>query len=153
MTKGKTNRNKISLPGNYLEPSDLLFHPNNIMATATLKNIEENFCDKKTNILTDEEDPPVTTERGKKIYFKVVRKMKKRGKRRLKDNSKLHDKFSQYNKICKIGVHFAKTLYQLNHSLFLLLFVGFISKNSDSKNTQFLRQNAICSHFFYSTLT
>ena len=125
MTKGKTNRNKISLgPEFFFDTSDLLFHPNNTMAKATLEHVGENFCDKKTNILTDEEDPPVTTERVKKIYvkkkyFKIVQiKEKKRGKRRLKDNSKLHDKFSQYNKICKIGVHFAKTLLEQTNNLY-----------------------------------
>ena len=65
---------------------------------------------------------PIKKEKIK--YFEIVRKVrqKKRGKRRLKNNSKLHDIYSEYNIICKIKVYFTRALikqanylYKKNH--------------------------------------
>jgi len=51
------------------------------------------------------------------LYFKIVRHTK-RGKRRLKDNSKLHDNLSQYNIICKIKVYLTKSLIKQANNLY-----------------------------------
>ena len=54
----------------------------------------------------NEPSPIINT---RKIYFRI-QKIKKRGKRRLKSNSKLHDNTSQYNIITKLKVYFTKSL-------------------------------------------
>ena len=57
-------------------------------------------------------------KKSKKIYYFKIVKNKKRGKRRLKSNSKLHDKNSQYNIICKIKVYFTKSLLEHANKLY-----------------------------------
>ena len=59
-----------------------------------------------------------TPKKGNRtLYFKIVRHTK-RGKRRLKDNSKLHDNLSQYNIICKIKVYLTKSLIKQANNLY-----------------------------------
>ena len=92
------------------------FSPNNIeFSLDIIKNV---FFD-NTNIYFLEEFPQdYFLKKSKKIYYFKIVKNKKRGKRRLKNNSKLHDKNSQYNIICKIKVYFAKSLLEHANKLY-----------------------------------
>ena len=92
------------------------FSPNNIeFSLDIIKNV---FID-NTNIYFLEEFPQdYFLKKSKKIYYFKIVKNKKRGKRRLKNNSKLHDKNSQYNIICKIKVYFTKSLLEHANKLY-----------------------------------
>jgi hypothetical protein len=92
------------------------FSPNNIeFSLDIIKNV---FFD-NTNIYFLEEFPQdYFLKKSKKIYYFKIVKNKKRGKRRLKNNSKLHDKNSQYNIICKIKVYFTKSLLEHANKLY-----------------------------------
>ena len=92
------------------------FSPNNIeFSLDIIKNV---FID-NTNIYFLEEIPQdYFLKKSKKIYYFKIVKNKKRGKRRLKNNSKLHDKNSQYNIICKIKVYFTKSLLEHANKLY-----------------------------------
>lgn len=104
----------------------------------SIKDISDVFCDKFNDVSQDtsnvydgiideikymKESPKSNV---KKIYFKIV-KIKKRGKRRIKDASILHDKNSEYNIICKIKVYFTKSLLEQANNLFF--------ENSETKET------------------
>ena len=92
------------------------FSPNNI--EFSLDIIQNVFFD-NTNIYFLEEFPQdYFLKKSKKIYYFKIVKNKKRGKRRLKNNSKLHDKNSQYNIICKIKVYFTKSLLEHANKLY-----------------------------------
>ena len=92
------------------------FSANNIeFSLDIIKNV---FFD-NTNIYFLEEFPQdYFLKKSKKIYYFKIVKNKKRGKRRLKNNSKLHDKNSQYNIICKIKVYFTKSLLEHANKLY-----------------------------------
>ena len=92
------------------------FSPNNYeFSLDIIKNV---FFD-NTNIYFLEEFPQdYFLKKSKKIYYFKIVKNKKRGKRRLKNNSKLHDKNSQYNIICKIKVYFTKSLLEHANKLY-----------------------------------
>ena len=92
------------------------FSPNNIEFSLDIIKIV--FFD-NTNIYFLEEFPQdYFLKKSKKIYYFKIVKNKKRGKRRLKNNSKLHDKNSQYNIICKIKVYFTKSLLEHANKLY-----------------------------------
>ena len=84
----------------------------------TLEIIKEVFCN-TTDESFSQDDNTYSPKKKKKIkhYFNII-KMKKRGKRRLKSNSKIHDKNSQYNIICKIKVYFTKSLLEHANKLY-----------------------------------
>ena len=69
----------------------------------------------------------------KETYF-LINKNKKRGKRRLKDNSKIHEKNSQYNKIAKIRVYFTKALLEQANNLYFEYI-----RNDQIKNDSWLK--------------
>lgn len=92
------------------------FYTNNIdISLDIIKNVFIN----NTNIyFLDEIPQEYFLKKSKKIYYFKIVKNKKRGKRRLKSNSKLHDKNSQYNIICKIKVYFTKSLLEHANKLY-----------------------------------
>jgi hypothetical protein len=75
----------------------------------------EESDDESSESIIPVNNPPKKGNRT--LYFKIVRHTK-RGKRRLKDNSKLHDNFSQYNIICKIKVYLTKSLIKQANNLY-----------------------------------
>ena len=124
MTKGRQRTYSAFLQKNFNPESlslNLPFRPD-----ASLENIKEVFCDDqpkdddsesfKSNIPVN--ISPVKKEKIK--YFEIVRvvRQKKRGKRRLKNNSKLHDIYSEYNIICKIKVYFTRSLIKQANNLY-----------------------------------
>ena len=118
------------------------FSPNNIeFSLDIIKNV---FFD-NTNIYFLEEFPQdYFLKKSKKIYYFKIVKNKKRGKRRLKNNSKLHDKNSQYNIICKIKVYFTKSLLEHANKLYNKNQIDLIYAENENKDLiQFLEQN-IC---------
>ena len=131
MTKGRQKTYSAFLQKNFNPESlslNFLFRPD--APPVTLEKIKEVICNDqpkdddsesfKSNIPVN--ISPVKKEKIK--YFEIVRvvRQKKRGKRRLKNNSKLHDIYSDYNIICKIKVYFTRALikqanylYKKNH--------------------------------------
>ena len=131
MTKGRQKTYSAFLQKNFNPESlslNFLFRPD--APPVTLEKIKEVICNDqpkdddsesfKSNIPVN--ISPVKKEKIK--YFEIVRvvRQKKRGKRRLKNNSKLHDIYSDYNIICKIKVYFTRSLikqanylYKKNH--------------------------------------
>lgn len=131
MTKGKAIKKSIKHKRNLIK----LFHPDRELPSfiypkgATIKNILDVFCNKLNDISQDNANiydgklyekkytKQPHKQNDKKIYFKIV-KMKKRGKRRIKDVSIIHDKNSEYNILCKIKVYFTKSLLDQANNLF-----------------------------------
>ena len=116
MTKGrKSYKYKSFLINNFNKETSDSFYSDR--EDCTLEIIKEVFC----NSTTDEtfSDNVTNSPKKKKInhYFNII-KMKKRGKRRLKSNSKIHDKNSQYNIICKIKVYFTKSILDQANNLY-----------------------------------
>ena len=116
MTKGrKSYKYKSFLINNFNKETSDSFYSDR--EDCTLEIIKEVFC----NITTDESlsvDDTYSSKKKKiKHYFNII-KMKKRGKRRLKSNSKIHDKSSQYNIICKIKVYFTKSILDQANNLY-----------------------------------
>ena len=116
MTKGrKSYKYKSFLINNFNKETSDSFYSDR--EDCTLEIIKEVFC----NSTTDEtfSDNATNSPKKKKInhYFNII-KMKKRGKRRLKSNSKIHDKNSQYNIICKIKVYFTKSILDQANNLY-----------------------------------
>ena len=91
-------------------------NPNNM--DISLEKIYDVFANFKNNYLCEEIPPDFFLKKSKKIYYFKIVKYKKRGKRRLKSNSKLHDKNSRYNIICKIKVYFIKSLLEQANKLY-----------------------------------
>ena len=105
----ENNDHNKKLNNNSLSPNNIEF------SLDIIKNV---FFD-NTNIYFLEEFPQdYFLKKSKKIYYFKIVKNKKRGKRRLKNNSKLHDKNSQYNIICKIKVYFTKSLLEHANKLY-----------------------------------
>ena len=129
MTKGRQKTYRAFLQQNFNPESlNFLFRPD--APFVPLEQFKQAFCNNqpkdddsesfKSNIPVN--ISPVKKEKIK--YFEIVRvvRQKKRGKRRLKNNSKLHDIYSDYNIICKIKVYFTRALikqanylYKKNH--------------------------------------
>ena len=84
----------------------------------SLDAIKEVFFDIKDIYFLDDLPLDFFLKKSKKIYYFKIVKNKKRGKRRFKNNSKLHDKNSQYNIICKIKVYFTKSLLEHANKLY-----------------------------------
>ena len=127
MTKGRQKTYSAFLQKNFNPESlslNFLFRPD--APPVTLEKNKEVICNDqpkdddsesfKSNIPVN--ISPVKKEKIK--YFEIVRvvRQKKRGKRRLKNNSKLHDKNSQYNIICKIKVYFTKSILDHANNLY-----------------------------------
>ena len=127
MTKGRQKTYSAFLQKNFNPESlslNFLFRPD--APPVTLEKIKEVICNDqpkdddsesfKSNIPVN--ISPVKKEKIK--YFEIVRvvRQKKRGKRRLKNNSKLHDIYSDYNIICKIKVYFTRALIKQANYLF-----------------------------------
>ena len=122
MTKGRQKAYLAYLQRKYNPESIPFYRP----ISATLKSVKKTFInnnepepeesyDESSESIIPVNDPP---KKGNRIlYFKIV-KHPKRGKRRLKDNSKLHDNSSQYNIICKIKVYFTKSLIKQANNLY-----------------------------------
>jgi hypothetical protein len=127
MTKGRQKTYSAFLQKNFNPESlslNFLFRPD--APPVTLEKIKEVICNDqpkdddsesfKSNIPVN--ISPVKKEKIK--YFEIVRvvRQKKRGKRRLKNNSKLHDIYSDYNIICKIKVYFTRALIKQAYYLY-----------------------------------
>ena len=118
MTKGRNNRYRNFLIKNFHQESyNLSFYSNNNNVNESLKRFTEAFCGNNNSYILDEDSLSYPPKKIKKIYFKIER-VKKRGKRRLKSNSKIHDKYSEYNIICKIKVYFTKALLNQVRNLY-----------------------------------
>ena len=131
MTKGRQKTYSAFLQKNFNPESlslNFLFRPD--APLLPLEQFKEDFCGSepkdddsesfKSNILYN--ISPVKKEKIKYFELVSVVRQKKRGKRRLKNNSKLHDIYSDYNIICKIKVYFTRSLikqanylYKKNH--------------------------------------
>ena len=123
MTKGRQNKYRAFLQKTY-NPESINEYFNSPIVP-TLKEFEKALINKEP--VPEESDdeffeslipfnnPPKEVNRI--LYFKIVRH-RKRGKRRLKDNSKLNDNFSLYNIICKIKVYLTKSLIKQANNLY-----------------------------------
>ena len=117
MTKSrKSYKYKSFLINNFNKEANDSFYSDK--EDCTLEIIKEVFCN-TTDESFSQDDNTYSPKSKKKIkrYFNII-KMKKRGKRRLKSNSKIHDKNSQYNIICKIKVYFTKSILDHANNLY-----------------------------------
>ena len=104
----------------FLNPKDATFkNVLDVFSNNFNDNITSNpsIYEKKTEKKICRKEPHEQRERESEIYFKIT-KVKKRGKRRIKNVSILHDKNSKYNIICKIKVYFTKSLIEQANNLF-----------------------------------
>lgn len=120
----------------YLSNNDITLE--NIMDV--FSNHSNNFILEHSNIaeakaieITNQEESKEKREKTKNIYFNIIKK-KKRGKRRLKNVSNIHDKNSKYNIICKIKVYFTKALLEQANNLYKKI-IG----NNQKDTTQWLK--------------
>ena len=106
---------KIYLNNNFhSEPNNIYIQQNKL--DLSFETFNEVFTDTKDIYFCEEIPLDFFLKKSKKNYYFKIIKSKKRGKRRLKNNSKFHDRNSRYNIICKIKVYFFKSLLdQANH--------------------------------------
>ncbi len=131
MTKGKYRKYRSFLINNFNREANNSFYP--YREDCTLEIIKEVFCNTNEESFFEEDTHLPETKRTKK-YFNIT-KIKKRGKRRIKASSKVHDKNSQYNKICKIKVYFTKSLLEQANNLYK----GYLNKEEAIK-VEYLKQ-------------
>lgn len=131
MTKRRYQKYKSFLINNFnREASNPIFSKRE---DCTLEIVKEVFANTTEESLVEDDTRLPETKRIKR-YFDII-KIKKRGKRRIKASSKVHDKNSQYNKICKIKVYFTKSLLDQANNLYK----GYLKKEKPKK-AEFLKQ-------------
>ena len=131
MTKGRYQKYKSFLINNFnREASNPIYSKRE---DCTLEIVKEVFANTTEESLVEDDTHLPETKRIKR-YFDII-KIKKRGKRRIKASSKVHDKNSQYNKICKIKVYFTKSLLDQANNLYK----GYLKKEKPKK-AEFLKQ-------------